>query len=264
MATSRSAQTANRPYFASVNSPKEVSMAGKRATLLDRNTCLARGGDGKSTLQCQKHHILFAQGDAANAVFHIQEGQVKLSIVSRQGKEAVIAILEQGSFFGEECLTEQLVCTATATSLGNSSIVRIHKLAMKEALQNDPSFSELFLTFLLSRNIRSQEDFVDQLFNSAEKRLARTLLLLAQVGHEDQSERHLPKISQETLAEMVGTTRSRVSFFMNRFKKLGFIECNAGIRVRRSLLKVGLPSTAWTIHDEGRQMAGGREHALNI
>jgi CRP/FNR family transcriptional regulator, cyclic AMP receptor protein len=244
--------------------PGGKSLASTQAAPFNPQTFLAQVGDSRTTLQCQKHHILFAQGDAANAVFHIQEGQIKLSIVSRQGKEAVVAILEQGGFFGEECLTEQLVCTATATSLGNSSIVRIDKLVMMEALQNDPSFSELFLTFLLSRNIRSQEDFVDQLFNSAEKRLARTLLLLAQVGHEDQSERHLPKISQETLAEMVGTTRSRVSFFMNRFKKLGFIECNAGIRVRRSLLKVGLPSTAWTIHDEGRQMAGGREHALNI
>jgi CRP-like cAMP-binding protein len=215
-----------------------MSMAGARATSLNTKPWLARVSDGKSTLQCQKHHILFAQGDAANAVFYIQEGQVKLSVVSRQGKEAVVAILEPGGFFGEGCLAGQLVYMATATSLGQSSIVRIDKLVMMEALQNNPSFSELFLTFLLSRNIRSQEDFVDQLFNSAEKRLARTLLLLAQVGHEGQSEQQLPKISQETLAEMVGTTRSRVSFFMNRFKKLGFIEYNAGLHVHKSLLNV--------------------------
>jgi CRP/FNR family cyclic AMP-dependent transcriptional regulator len=236
MATSCS--PASRPYFTSLNSPKEMSMAGKRAMSLNTKTWLARVSDGKSTLQCQKHHILFAQGDAANAVFYIQEGQVKLSVVSRQGKEAVVAILEQGGFFGEGCLAGQLVYMATATSLGQSSIVRIDKLVMIEALQNNPSFSEQFLTFLLSRNIRSQEDFVDQLFNSAEKRLARTLLLLAQVGHEGQSEQQLPKISQETLAEMVGTTRSRVSFFMNRFKKLGFIEYNAGLHVHKSLLNV--------------------------
>jgi CRP-like cAMP-binding protein len=229
-------------------------MAGKRATLFDPKTCLARVSEGKSTLQCQKHHVLFAQGDAANAVFNIQEGQVKLSVLSRQGKEAVVAILEQGGFFGEECLTEKLVYTATATSLGNASIVRIDKLAMMGSLRNDPTFFQQFLTYLLSRNIRVQEDLVDQLFNPAEKRLARILLLLAHMDHEGKSELILPKISQETLADMVGTTRSRVSFFMNRFKKLGFIECNAGLRVHRSLLKVNLPSIAWTMHDGGRQI----------
>ena len=176
-------------------------------------------------------------------MFYIQDGQVKLSIVSRQGKEAVVAILEQGGFFGEGCLAGQPVYMATATSLGKSSIVRIDKLVMMEALLNDPAFSELFLTYLLSRNIRIQEDFVDQLFNSAEKRLARTLLLLAHVGHEDKSELVIPKISQETLAELVGTTRSRVSFFMGRFKKLGFIEYNAGLHVHKSLLNVVAPSS---------------------
>ena len=232
-----------RPYTTSLNSPKGVSMAGKRVTSINTKTCLARVKDGKSTLQCQKHHMLFAQGDAANAVFYIQDGQVKLSVVSRQGKEAVVAILEQGGFFGEGCLAGQPVYMATATSLGKSSIVRIDKLVMMEALHNDPAFSELFLTYLLSRNIRIQEDFVDQLFNSAEKRLARTLLLLAHVGHEDKSELVISKISQETLAELVGTTRSRVSFFMGRFKKLGFIEYNAGLHVHKSLLNVVAPSS---------------------
>jgi CRP-like cAMP-binding protein len=218
-------------------------MAGKRATSYTVKTYLARVSEGKSTLQCQKHQILFAQGDAANAVFYIQKGQVKLSVVSRQGKEAVVAILDQGSFVGEACLAGQLVYMATATSLGECSIIRIDKLAMMEVLHNDPVFSELFLAYLLSRNIRIQEDFVDQLFNSAEKRLARTLLLLSQVGHEGKSELIIPKISQETLAEIVGTTRSRVSFFMCRFKKLGFIEYNSGLQVHKSLLNVVAPSS---------------------
>jgi len=244
----------DRSYFTSLKSPKDVSMAGKRAPLFDPKTCLAGVSEGKSTLQCQKHQILFAQGDAADAVFNIQEGQVKLSVLSRQGKEAVVAILEQGGFFGEECLTEKLAYTATATTLGNARIVRIEKVAMMGSLRNDPTFFQLFLTYLLTRNIRVQEDLVDQLFNPAEKRLARILLLLAHMDHEGKSELILPKISQETLADMVGTTRSRVSFFMNRFKKLGFIECNAGLRVHRSLLKVNLPSIAWTIHDGGRQI----------
>lgn len=232
-----------RPHTASLNLPERVSMAGKRATPFNSKTFFTLACNGKSTLQCQKGQTLFAQGGPANAVFFIQEGQVKLSVVSRQGKEAVVAILQQGGFFGEGCLAGQLVYLATATSLGNSSIVRIDKLVMMEALHNDPAFSELFLTYLVSRNIRTQEDFVDQLFNSAEKRLARALLLLAHVDHEGQSEQLLPKISQETLAGMVGTTRSRVSFFMNKFKKLGFIECNDGLRVHRSLLAVGLPSS---------------------
>lgn len=232
-----------RPHTASLNLPERVSMAGTRATPFNSKTFFTRAYDGKSTLQCQKGQTLFAQGDTANAVFYIQEGQIKLSVVSRKGKEAVVAILEQGGFFGEGCLAGQLVYIATATSLGKSNIVRIDKLVMMEALHNDPAFSELFLTYLVSRNIRAQEDFVDQLFNSAEKRLARTLLLLAHAGHEDLSELVIPKISQETLAGIVGTTRSRVSFFMGKFKKLGFIEYNAGLHVHKSLLNVVAPSS---------------------
>jgi CRP-like cAMP-binding protein len=223
---------------ASSKSLAGISVVRTRAVSFDHNTCFERVRDGKSTLQCQKHQILYAQGDAANAVFYIQEGQVKLSVVSRQGKEAVIAMLERGGFFGEGCLAGQLIYMATATSLGESSILRIDKPAMMDALRSDPTFSELFLTYLLSRNIRVQEDLVDQLFNSAEKRLARTLLLLSHVGHEGKSDQLLPKISQETLAEIVGTTRSRVSFFMTKFKKLGFIEYNAGLHVHRSLFNV--------------------------
>jgi CRP-like cAMP-binding protein len=215
-------------------------MAGKRAASFDPKTFLAQAGDGRTTLQCQKHQILFAQGDTANAVFYIQEGQVKLSVVSRQGKEAVVAMLQRGNFFGEGCLAGHLVCMATATSLENSSIVRIDKQAMIDVLHNEPAFSELFMSHLLTRNLRIQEDLVDQLFNSAEKRLARTLLLLATVEKDGTSELAIPKISQETLAEMVGTTRSRVSFFMNRFKKLGFIEYTDGLHVHRAPLNAVL------------------------
>ena len=213
-------------------------MAGKRITPFNPKAFLAKVGNGKTMLTCPKKHILFSQGDAADAVFFIQEGQVKLSVVSQQGKEAVVAILERGSFFGEGCLAGQLVCMATATSLENSSIVRIDKQAMIDALHDQPTFSELFLTYLLSRNIRIQEDLVDQLFNSSEKRLARILLLLAHFGKEGEPEEIIPKISQETLAEMVGTTRSRVSFFMNKFRKLGFLEYNGGFHVHSSLLNI--------------------------
>jgi len=215
-------------------------MAGKQAAPFNPKTFLAQAGDGRSTLQCQKHQTLFAQGDAANAVFYIQEGRVKLTVVSPQGKEAVVAILGSGDFFGETCLAGQLVCLATATSLDASTIVRIDRGTMNRVLYNEPAFSELFMLHLMTRNIRTQEDLVDQLFNSAEKRLARTLLLLAHFGKEGKPELVIPKISQETLAEMVGTTRSRVSFFMNRFKKLGFIEYTDGLHVHRSLLSVVL------------------------
>jgi CRP/FNR family transcriptional regulator, cyclic AMP receptor protein len=217
-------------------------MAAQQAAPLNPKTFLAQVGDSRTTLQCQKHQILFAQGDTANAVFYVQAGLVKLSVVSQQGKEAVVAMLERGKFFGEECLAGQLVYMATATSLDNSSIVRIDKQAMIDVLHNEPAFSELFMSHLLTRNLRIQEDLVDQLFNSAEKRLARTLLLLATVEKDGTSELAIPKISQETLAEMVGTTRSRVSFFMNRFKKLGFIEYTDGLHVHRAPLNAVLAS----------------------
>ena len=215
-------------------------MAATRTAPFNPKTFLAQVGDSRTTLQCQKHQILFAQGDTANAVFYVQAGRVKLSVVSQQGKEAVVAMLERGNFFGEGCLAGQLVCMATATSLDNSSIVRIDKEAMIDVLHNEPAFSELFMSHLLTRNLRIQEDLVDQLFNSAEKRLARTLLLLATVKNDGTSELVIPKISQETLAEMVGTTRSRVSFFMNRFKKLGFIEYTDGLHVHRAPLNAVL------------------------
>jgi CRP-like cAMP-binding protein len=215
-------------------------MVPKRTTPFNPQTFLAKVGQGKTLLQVRKRQLIFSQGDAAEAVFYVQAGQVKLSVVSQQGKEAVIAMLEPGSFLGEGCLAGQLVCMATATAVESSTLVRIDRQAMTRVLHEEPAFSELFLGYLLSRNIRIQEDLVDQLFNSSEKRLARVLLLMAHFGKEGKSVALIPKVSQEVLAEMVGTTRSRVSFFMNRFRKLGFLEYNGGVHVHSSLLNIVL------------------------
>jgi CRP-like cAMP-binding protein len=192
-------------------------------------------------LSCRKDHILFSQGDTADAVFYILEGKVTLTVVSKRGKEAVIAILEPAAFFGEACLTGQVLRLEAATALGVAKIVRIGKIAMIRLLKDEPSFSTLFMEYLLTRNIRIQEDLVDQLFNSSEKRLARVLLLMAHFGKEGEPETVIAKISQKTLAEMIGTTRSRVRFFLNKFRKLGFIEYNRGLHmVHSSLLNVVL------------------------
>ena len=184
--------------------------------------------------------MLFSQGDAAEAVFYIQTGKVKLTVVSQQGKEAVIAILEPGAFFGQSCLAGQSIRTATATAVEDSNIVRINKDAMIRVLHEEPIFAELFMAYLLAHTIRVEEDLVDQLFNSSEKRLARVLLLLAHFGKEGKPETVITKISQETLAEMIGTTRSRVSFFMNKFRKMGFIDYNGELHVHSSLLNIVL------------------------
>jgi len=215
-------------------------MAHKRTTPFNPQTFLTKVGGGTTSLTSPKKQILFSQGDAAEAVFYIQGGKVKLTVVSRQGKEAVVAILEQGSFLGESCLAGQTVRTSTATTLEDSSIVRIDKDAMIRVLHEEPTFAELFMSYLLTHSIRIQEDLVDQLFNSSEKRLARILLLLAHIGKEGKPEPVIAKVSQETLAEMIGTTRSRVSFFMNKFRKLGFIEYNGGLHVHSSLLNIVL------------------------
>jgi CRP-like cAMP-binding protein len=199
---------------------------------------LAQVGNGKTTLTCPKKRIIFSQGDAADAVFYVHTGKVKLSVVSSEGKVAIVAILEQGAFFGEGCLAGQLVCMATATAAETSTVVRIDKQAMIRVLHDEPTFSELFLAYLLSRNMRIQEDLVDQLFNSSEKRLARVLLLMAHFGKEGKSEAITLKISQDTLAEMIGTTRPRISFFMNKFRKLGFLDYNGGVHVHSSLLNI--------------------------
>jgi len=215
-------------------------VARKRTAPFNPKTFLTQVDGGKTLLQCRKGQVLFSQGDAADAVFYIQTGRVKLTVVSPQGKEAVVAILEPSAFFGEACLAGELVRMATAIALDPAKIVRLDKATMIRVLHEEPSFAELFLAYLLSRNLRIQEDLVDQLFNSAEKRLARVLLLLAHFGKEGKPEPVLAKISQETLADMVGTTRSRVSFFLNKFRKLGFIDYNGRMHVHSSLLNIVL------------------------
>jgi CRP-like cAMP-binding protein len=215
-------------------------MVRARTASFDPQLFLTKVGKGKTSLISPKKHAIFTQGDAAEAVFYIQAGKVKLTVVSQQGKEAVIAILERGAFLGESCLAGQAVRTATATAVEDSSLVRIDKDAMIRVLHEEPAFAELFMTYLLAHTIRIEEDLVDQLFNSSEKRLARALLLLAHFGKEGKPETVIAKISQETLAEMIGTTRSRVSFFMNKFRKLGFIDYNGELHVHSSLLNVVL------------------------
>ena len=209
--------------------------------LFDPQVFLAKANGGKTLARYGKNDRVFIQGDPADAIYYIQEGKVKLTVVSQQGKEAVVAILGPNDFFGEGCLAGQLVRMATATALSDCSIMRLPKHEMIRVLKEEPRFSEVFVTHLLSRNIKIEEDLVDQLFNSSEKRLARVLLLLANFGKPGQPESVIPKISQETLAEIIGTTRSRVSFFMNRFRKLGFIDYNGGsLEVHTSLLTVVL------------------------
>jgi CRP/FNR family cyclic AMP-dependent transcriptional regulator len=212
----------------------------KEQTLFDPKVFLSRVGEGRTIAEYGRNKRVFLQGDPADAIFYIQKGKVKLAVVSEHGKEAVIAILGAGAFFGEGCLAGQVRRMATATTVSSCSLVRLNKAAMVRVLHEERAFSELFVSYLLSRNIRIEEDLVDHLFNSSEKRLARLLLLLAQFGKEGKLEPIVPKISQETLAEMIGTTRSRVSFFMNRFRKLGFIEYNGGLEVHGSLLNVVL------------------------
>lgn len=195
-------------------------------------------GDGRTIKKYRTGGVIFAQGDPADSVYYVQSGKVKISIISARGKEAVIAILGDGFFFGEGCLAGQTLRMATARALEPCSIVCVQKATMNRILHQQPAFSETFIVHLLTRNIRIEEDLVDQLFNSSEKRLARTLLLLANFGKEGRPEEVIPTISQATLAEMIGTTRSRVSFFLNKFRKLGFIEYNGGMHVHTSLLNV--------------------------
>ena len=214
--------------------------AGTRAAPFNPQTFLAKVGHGKTTLLAPKEQLIFSQGDAADAVFYVQAGRVKLTVLSEQGKEAVVGVLEHGSFFGEGCLVGQSACMATATALVQSTIVRIDKASMIRVLHDEPRFSKLFMGYLLSRNARIQADLVDHLFNSSEKRLARILLLLAHYGKENKPEPVIPKISQDTLAGMVGTTRSRVSFFLNKFRKLGYIHYKGRMEVHSSLLNIVL------------------------
>jgi CRP-like cAMP-binding protein len=211
----------------------------------DPEKLLASVGETQSSrvVNLAKDETVFAQGDAADSVFYIQKGRVKLSVVSAQGKEAVVAILDAKDFFGEGCLAGQTRRMATATAMTDAAIVRLEKAAVVRVIHHEPEFSDVFIAHLLGRNIRVEADLVDQLFNSSEKRLARLLLLLANFGQEEEPQPMIAKISQETLAEMIGTTRSRVSHFMNKFRKLGFISYNGGIEVHRALLNVVLHET---------------------
>jgi CRP-like cAMP-binding protein len=183
---------------------------------------------------------IFAQGDPATGVMYVQEGGVRLTVVNETGKEAVVAILEPGDFFGEGCLAGQSICMATATTIGPTTVLVIEKKQMIRVLHEEHEFSDRFIAYMLARNIRVEEDLIDQMFNSSEKRLARTLLLLARYGSQSEPQKMLPKVSQEMLAEMIGTTRSRVNFFMNKFRKLGFIQYNGGLHINSSLLSVVL------------------------
>jgi CRP-like cAMP-binding protein len=215
-------------------------MAGKKPPQFDLKAFLAKAGYGRTILASREKQTLFSQGEPADAVFYILKGKVKLTVLSRHGKEAVIAMLGPDDFFGEGCLAGQHLRMATATATTSGSVMRFQRKAIIRLLHEQPTFSELFLSYVLSRNIRVEEDLVDQLFNSSEKRLARTLLLLAHVGKEREAEVVVPKISQESLAAIIGTTRARVSHFMNRFRQLGLIEYNGELRVHSALLNVVL------------------------
>jgi CRP/FNR family cyclic AMP-dependent transcriptional regulator len=220
---------------------KKGAFVRKRAKAsFDPKKFLAKVGEGKTISKYRTDQIVFSQGEVADSVFYIRQGKVKLTVVSEQGKEAVVAILGPGQFFGEGCLNGHPLRIATTRAVDECVITRLEKARMVAALHDEPDFSELFMTYLLSRNSRIEEDLIDQLFNSSEKRLARLLLLLANFGKEGRPEPIVGKFSQETLAEMIGTTRSRVSFFMNKFRKLGFIEYNGKIEVHNSLLNVVL------------------------
>jgi CRP/FNR family transcriptional regulator, cyclic AMP receptor protein len=219
----------------------ECDMASKSSTDdFDPQNFLAKVGEGKTISRFESDQVIFSQGEAADTVFYIQTGRVKVVVLSDQGKEAVVGILEAGQFFGEGCLNGHDLRIATTTAMEECLLTAIGKSTMIAVLHDEPKFSELFVAYLLKRNSRIEEDLVDQLFNSSEKRLARLLLLLANFGKEGNPTPIKPNISQETLAEMIGTTRSRVSFFMNKFRKLGFISYNGKIEVHRSLLNAVL------------------------
>jgi CRP-like cAMP-binding protein len=218
------------------------TVVAKKLSKFDPKKFLSTIDGGRKIAAFSNKQTIFAQGDPSDAVFYIQKGKVRLTVVSKVGKEATIGILNQGDFFGEGCLTGQRLRLCSATAMTDCSVMRIDKRSMMAVLHREQAFSDMFVAYLLTRNIRYEEDLVDQLFNSSEKRLARVLLLLAHFGKDGKSEVAIPKISQEALAEMVGTTRSRVSFFMNRFRKLGFIDYHAGdeLQVHNSLLNIVL------------------------
>jgi CRP/FNR family cyclic AMP-dependent transcriptional regulator len=225
-------------------------MEKQRKDSFDPKMFLAKVGAGKTMLEVRKNQNIFDQGEVADTIFYIQKGKVKLTVLSDQGKEAVVAILEPGQFFGEGCMNGQKLRISTTKAMEDSVITSITKQAMLAALHDEPKFSEMFMAYLLTRNSRIEEDLIDQLFNSSERRLARTLLLLANFGKAGSPQLISPNISQETLAEMIGTTRSRVSFFMNRFRKLGLIDYNGHIEVYNSLLSAVLHEKPQLKQDE--------------
>jgi CRP/FNR family transcriptional regulator, cyclic AMP receptor protein len=206
----------------------------------DLKAFLSKIGDGHNATTFRKSHVVFSQGDDADAVFYIQKGSAKVTVVSQHGKEAIVAIIGANDFFGEGCLAGQKKRISSVRAMTDSMIIRFEKKSIAKLIQNEPKFSDMFMAYLLGRTIRVEADLVDQLFNSSEKRLARLLLLLVNFGQENDARPRITKISQETLAEMIGTTRSRVSFFMNKFRRLGFINYNGHIEVHRSLLNVVL------------------------
>lgn len=214
--------------------------AKTKGTAFDPKDFLSRIGSGRTNEKYRAGEVVFSQGDAASAVFYVQKGKAKITVTAKSGKEAVLALIGAGDFFGEGCLNGQPRRMATVTCLTECAIMRLEKSAMVRVLHDEPKFADLFIGYLLHRNSRVEEDLVDQLFNSSEKRLARTLLLLANFGKDGKQEPVIAKISQETLAEMIGTTRARVSFFMNKFRRLGFIEYNGGLHVHTSLLNMVL------------------------
>jgi CRP/FNR family cyclic AMP-dependent transcriptional regulator len=215
-------------------------MKRKGKLRFDPKEFLSKVNGGRTISEYRNDNIVFSQGDLADAVFYIQRGKIKLTVISERGKEAVVGILEVGHFFGEGCLNGHPLRVTTATAIDQCLITRIPKAAMIATMHDEPDFSELFMADLLNRNSRIEEDLIDQLFNSSEKRLARVLLLLANYGKETKPEPIVGKFSQETLAEMIGTTRSRVSFFMNKFRKLGYIEYNGKLEIHNALLNVVL------------------------
>jgi CRP/FNR family cyclic AMP-dependent transcriptional regulator len=231
-----------------VKTPRSVSVRARRSEkkapsaipAFNAQVFLDSAGVARTIKKLKGTEAVYSQGDAATSILYLQEGGVKLTVVNGVGKEAIVAILEPGDFFGEGCLAGQSVRMGTATAITPSTVLDIEKTEMFKVLHEQHELSDRFITFMLSRNVRIEEDLIDQLFNSSEKRLARTLLLLARYGKEDQPHGHLPKISQETLAEMIGTTRSRVNFFMNKFRKLGFIKYNGSLQINTSLLSVVL------------------------
>jgi CRP/FNR family transcriptional regulator, cyclic AMP receptor protein len=223
-----------------VHKESKVASAKKNATAFDPTAFLAKVGSGKIISKYRKGQVIFSQGDAGDAVYYVQKGKIKLTVVSQRGKEAVVGLLGAGHFFGEGCLNGHPLRVTTATAIDECLITRIAREAMIATMRDEPKFSELFMADLLNRNGRIEEDLIDQLFNSSEKRLARALLLLANFGKEDAPEPIVGKFSQEVLAEMIGTTRSRVSHFMNKFRKLGYIKYNGKLEIHNSLLNVVL------------------------